>query len=106
MANRVLLPAKKVTETVLYSQFDFLSLFASSTDSILSIGSVTALVYSGIDPNPSAIIGASSFSGSVVSVALGSCVLGVIYEVRVQVALSSGQSPILCGYLAIIPDLP
>jgi hypothetical protein len=33
-------------------------------------------------------------------------IIGVIYEIRVQVQLASGQAPILCGYLAIIPDLP
>jgi hypothetical protein len=106
MANRVILPPKLQGETVLYSQFDFLSLFASSTDSISSITSVTASVYSGIDANPSAIILSSSFSGSFVSVLIQNGVVGVIYEVSVKVALLSGQSPILRGYLAIIPDLP
>lgn len=106
MSNRVLLPAKRVSESVLYNQFDFLSLFASSTDSIISILGAFATVYSGIDANPQAIINASTFSGSVVSVLIQNGVLGVIYEVKVQVSLSSGQTPILCGYLAIIPDLP
>ena len=106
MANRVLLPPKRVGESVLYPQFDFLSAFASSTDSILSFSAV-ASVYSGVDPSPSLIITSASFSGSVVSVLTsGSGVLGVIYELRVQALLASGQGPVLCGYLAIIPDLP
>ena len=105
MSNRVSLPAKRATEAVLYSQFDFLSSFASASDSITSIQSVTALVYSGVDNSPS-VVGASSFSGSVVSVLLQNGIIGVIYEIRVQVQLASGQAPILCGYLAIIPDLP
>lgn len=106
MANRVILPPKRAGETVLYPQFDFLSLFASSTDAISSILSVTASVYSGIDANPQAIIASSSFLGSIVSVLIQAGVLGVIYEIAVKVALTSGQSPILCGYLAIPPDLP
>lgn len=106
MSNRVTLPPKVQGASILYPQFDFLSLFASSSDSILSITSVTASVYSGIDGNPSAILGTSSFSGSVVSVLIQSGVIGVIYEVSVKVLLSSSQSPVLCGYLAVIPDLP
>jgi hypothetical protein len=105
MANRVLLPPKRVGDTVLYSQFDFLSLFASASDTITAISVVTATVYSGIDGNPAGIIVNSSFSGSIVSVLVQHGVLGVIYELSVQVQLASSQQPILCGYLAIIPDL-
>jgi len=106
VSNRVLLPGKRAGESVLYPQFDFLSLFASASDSISSISSVSSTVYSGIDGNPAAILGASSFSGSVVSVLIQAGIVGVIYEVKVQVTLTSGQSPVLCGYLALIPDLP
>jgi phage-related minor tail protein len=106
VANRVILPPKRVGETVLYPQFDFLSFFSSATDSISSILSVTASVYSGIDANPSAIISTSSLLASVVSVLITAGVLGVIYEVAVKVQLASGQQPILCGYLAITQDLP
>jgi hypothetical protein len=106
VANRVLLPPKRALEAVLYSQFDFLSLFASSSDSITSILQVSAIVYSGVDSNPSAVIGITSFSGSVVSVLLQNGVVGVIYEILVRVELASGQGPSLCGYLAVIPDLP
>lgn len=106
MSNRVLLPPKRQGESVLYSQFDFLSLYASATDAITLINSVTASVYSGIDANPNAIVGPLSFSGSVVSAMFQNGVLGVIYEVKASVTLLSGQTPILCGYLAIIPDLP
>lgn len=106
MSNRVILPPKRQAESILYSQFDFLSLFASASDSISSVLAVTAPVYSGIDPSPSSIIVSNSFSGSVVSVLIQAGVIGVIYDLKVQVVLSSGQQPILCGYLAIIPDLP
>lgn len=105
MANRVLLPPKRQAETILYPQFDFLSLFASATDSISSIIAVTASVYSGVDPNPQAIVQGSSFSGSIVSPLIRTGVVGVTYELSVQVALTSGQQPILCGYLSVIPDL-
>jgi len=106
MSGRVILPPKRAGESILYSQFDFLSLFASATDSITSILEVTASVYSGIDPTPSDLIAGSSFLSSVVSVLIDLGVVGVIYEISVRVALASGQNPILCGYLAIIPDLP
>jgi hypothetical protein len=106
MANRVILPPKRQGESRLYSQFDFLSLFASSTDQINAISGVTATVYSGVDGDPAGIVEGSSFSGSVVSVLVQGGVLGVIYELSVQVQLQSNQQPILCGYLAIIPDLP
>ena len=105
MSNRVQLPPKRAGEMVIYPQFDFLSLYASSTDSLLFILSVTASVYSGIDPNPTAIIASDSFANSVVSVGVTGGVVGVIYELAVKVTLASGQSPILCGYLAVIPDL-
>lgn len=106
MANRVLLPPKRAGESVLYSQFDFLSLFASASDAISAISGVVATVYSGLDGDPAAIVEGSSFSGSVVSVLVQGGVVGVIYELSVQVQLTSSQQPILCGYLAIIPDLP
>lgn len=106
MTNRVILPPKRQGETLLYNQFDFLSLFSSSTDSILAISGVIATVYSGIDGNPASIVVNSSFSGSVVSVLVQNGVVGVIYELKVQVQLSSSQQPILCGYLAVTPDLP
>lgn len=104
MSDRVILPAKKVGETVLYPQFDFLSLFASSTDSISS-AIAHASVYSGVDSNPNVIISSSSISGSIVNVLVTQGILGVIYELSVAATLSSGQIIILAGYLAIIPDL-
>ena len=103
MANRVTLAPKVQAEVLIY-QFDFLSLFASSSDSILSVLGITNPVFSGIDPSPSTMIVGNTISGSVVNVTVQAGVIGVIYEFAVQVSLASGQQPVLRGYLAVIPN--
>lgn len=83
----------------------FLSLLGGTET--LSTAVCAASVYSGTDANPSAIVsGAASISGSNVLQLVTAGVLGVIYELKFTVTTSLGQTLVLCGYLAIIPDLP
>lgn len=102
--NRVILPPKRFTEVVIYNQFNFLS--ALSAGETISSASVLAGVYSGVDPNPSAIFsGVATISGSVVSQKLTGGVIGVVYELICGAVTSAGQTLQLAGYLAVIPDL-
>lgn len=105
MANRVVLAPKLANETLAYP-FDFLSYFSSPTDSINVVLNTNVFVYSGIDPNPTNVFKSFTVSGSIVNLVLQNGVVGVIYEIALQVQLTSGQNPILRGYLAVIPDLP
>ena len=103
--NRVVLPSKRVGETILLSQFNFLSNLQISET--ISSATVTCTVYTGVDSSPSAVIsGSASIATPVVSQLVTGGVLGVIYEILCTVVTSLGQTLPLVGYLAIIPDLP
>ena len=70
----------------------------------LSSASVTAAVYSGTDPTPSAIIsGAASSSGGEGTQILIDGVEGVIYLLVCLVGTSLGGTLTRTGYLAIAP---
>ncbi len=86
--------------------FDFISRLAVG-ETILS-QSVTASVWSGVDPSPSALISgvASVINGTQVQQLLTAGVLGVIYELLCKVTTSLGQNLEISAYLAIIPELP
>lgn len=94
----------KVTGITRNYQFDFTP-FLASGETVSSITSQSASVYSGNDPSPNTIVGVPTLAGAVVTLPLTGGVLGTIYEVSVVVATSASQSPRLSGYLAIIPDL-
>lgn len=75
-------------------------------ETITSVTSVTASVYSGNDLSPESLVGANSLASPIVTVGLTGGVLGTIYEILVTVATSAGQVLTKAGYLAITPDLP
>ncbi len=104
-AGHLNLKPKKSGETCFGSQpFDFTASLAGN-ETILS-AAVTALVYSGIDSNPSAIVsGSATISGSQVTQLFAAGVVGVIYEVLCSITTSLGQTLKQSAFLAIIPDL-
>lgn len=64
-------------------------------------------VYSGVDPNPSAMLaGTPTIAGTVVNTLIAPTIVGCIYEVKVLAITSLGQTLVLTGYLAVVPDLP
>jgi len=84
---------------------DFISRL-SSGETIAS-ASVAASVYSGTDPNPSALIsGAASVNGSQVTQLVTGGALGNIYELAYTAITSLGQTLVITGYFAVVPDLP
>src|SRR5208282_358467 len=102
--GRVILPAKKLGETV-FEPFDYISQL-SAGESVVS-ATCSCVVYTGNDPNPSAVIsGSPSFSGTIVNQLVTGGVLGTIYELRMTAVTSLGQTIELPGFLAIVPDLP
>lgn len=103
MSGRVDLPPKYSGDTKTY-QFDFSSQLTSGET--ISTQSVAATVYSGTDSSPSSIIsGSASASGAVVSQKITAGTVGVIYELACTITTSLGQTLVLTGYLAVIPDL-
>lgn len=104
MSGRITLPGKYLSEAV-FARFDFTSQLA--VGETISSASVTASVWSGTDPSPSAIVsGAASISGAVVRQLIIQGVLGVVYELLCTAITSLGQSIEISAYQAVVPDLP
>jgi hypothetical protein len=102
--DRVILPAKKLGETVLLP-IDFISKLGPNESILTAV--CTSTVYTGIDPNPSAmIVGLASISGTIVDQMVTGGVVGTIYEFLATATTSLGQTLELSGYLAIVKDLP
>lgn len=103
MTSRVDLPAKLVGESANY-QFDFSSRLA--VGETLSTAVVTASTYSGTDASPSSLVsGSASISGAVVTQKIVAGTLGVLYELLCTVTTSAGQTLLLAGFLAVLPDV-
>lgn len=101
------LQTKKLTEDGVVT-FDFTSSMAATET--ISAATVTASVYSGVDPNPQFLIaGSDTISGKVVSQLIagsaGGGVLGVIYQLKCTAETSLGQFLQISSYLAVVPDL-
>ena len=102
--DRVILPAKKVGETVILP-IDFISKLA--VGEALTSAVCTATVYTGVDPAPSAIIvGNAAIAGTIVNQSITGGVLGTIYSLVATALTTYGQQLVLTGYLAIVPNLP
>jgi len=102
--GRVILPAKKLGETVIMP-FDFVSKL-SLGETILA-GTCTCIVYTGTDSNPASVIGGTAtISGTVVNQLVTGGVLGTIYELLARATTSLGQVILISAYLAVVPDLP
>lgn len=101
---RVELPSKLLGESI-NQMVDFISRLASG-ETILA-ASVVASLYSGNDPTPAAIVsGVPTISGSQVIQLIVGGVLGNIYELAYKAITSLGQTLIITGYFAVVPDLP
>lgn len=101
--SHVVLDPKLSGETRTY-KFDFTSSLA--VGETLSTQVVTASVYSGIDATPSAIIsGVATASGAIVSQVITAGTVGVLYTLLCSVTTSAGQTLVLTGFLAVIPNV-
>lgn len=100
-AGRTVLPPKKQGESC-HTLFDFVGSLSGSETIATKV--VTATVWSGVDPTPSAIIsGAASSSGTVVTQLLTAGVAGCIYYLVCTITTSAGQTLQMSAYLAVLP---
>jgi len=106
VSNRVIFPAKNVSEILLLT-FEFLSRL-SITNEIVDSAIVTASVWSGNDQSPANILsGLPDVVGvSTVTQLVTGGVLGTTYVLNCIAITSSGQKLALNGYLSILPDTP
>lgn len=103
MSGRVALASKYPGETC-NRVFDFTSQLG--VGETISAASVTASVYSGVDPAPSGLIASSAaVSGAQVTQLLTAGVLGVVYELNCSAATSANETLQLTAYLAVVPEL-
>jgi hypothetical protein len=101
---RIEFPSKPVGETINLG-VDFISRLASGET--INTGSCAATLYSGTDPNPSGILSSlATVSGTSVIQQITGGVRGNIYELAYTAVTSLGQTLLITGYFAIVPDLP
>jgi hypothetical protein len=97
---------KRQSETCYTSQpFDFIA--SLQVGETINSCTTTATVYSGTDLVPGNILSGSPAivnSTQVIQLITGG-VVGVIYEISCKIITSLGQSVVLAGFMAIIPDL-
>lgn len=102
--GRVIIPPKASTAQ-LFIPFNFVSELSAADQ--LDSATVTATVWSGTDSNPSAIISGGvvfSFNNKIASQKIIGGVAGVIYLLTcTAVSLTSGQTFVQTGLLAILP---
>ena len=102
---RVRFKSKRIGETVfLKPSFDFISALAPTETLLTAV--VVATVYSGVDPNPSAIIsGSAAISGTQVTQLVTGGVSGTIYGLVCTVTTSLGQTLNSAGFFSVDPPL-
>lgn len=102
--GRIVLPSKKAGETV-NVQFNFLSSLGQPVLDTLLSAVVTCVVYSGTDPNPSAMIsGGAAISGSQSELAtqkITGGLAGVIYALVCTGTTTGGQTLIQTALQAV-----
>ena len=98
---RVILPAKRQA-AVVTAPFDFTALLTSGTT--ISSATLTASVYSGVDPTMAIFSGTPTISGSVVLQKITGGVPGTVYSILCTAVTSDGQTPELQGFLAVSMD--
>jgi hypothetical protein len=104
MSDSVVLPTIQPTEIVQLppNGFDFTSRLAAG-ETLTGVPTVTVTVYSGTDPNPSAVkSGAASISGNTVVQKFTGGLAGVIYSVVAACSTSLGQSLQQWAYLVVV----
>ncbi len=85
-------------------QFDFTSRLAVSET--ISTQVVTSTVYSGTDASPSSMIsGSASASGAIVSQNITAGTEGVVYYLTCTITTSAGQTLVMTGLLAVVPNV-
>ena len=98
------LPNKFPEETKRYD-LDFLS--ALDEGETITFASCQCLLWSGTDPNPTAMkSGITTSAGSVVSQNITGGIAGNIYVLVAGIITSSGQGLQLRGQVAVLPVLP
>jgi hypothetical protein len=101
MNNRSDLGNKYLGETC-KAIFDFISRLA--VGETISTATVTAVVYSGVDSTPSALIsGSAAISGTQVTQLTVGGVLGVVYLLTCSVTTSGSQTLVLEGFMGVVP---
>lgn len=108
MTSRISIEPFSITEKRVVP-FDFASQMVAGQ----TIGSSVAVssVYSGTDTTPDIVNGATSNSGTIVSVTLGGDTkvgtLGVVYDVLVTATLATPtEIKTMAAYIAFVPTLP
>ena len=101
MTSRTILPAKDVTETI-EAIFNFQDQMPFGTT--ISGAAVTASVFTGVDPNPMAIINGvpALVAGFNIKQEITAGVAGVIYLLVCSVAVSGGLVLTKEAYLSVI----
>lgn len=100
--SKIILENKTSGETVIET-FNFTSRLALSET--ISTASTVAVVYSGTDASPSALIsGAATISGQTVTQKVTGGVLGVTYRLTCTITTSLGQTVALTGLMVIVPS--
>ena len=86
-------------------QFNFVGQLA--VGETISTAATQATTYSGVDPNPQAIIiTVASFAGTIVTQPIQGTVLGVIYQLVCSITTSLGNTFKQAAALAVVPALP
>lgn len=99
---RQILPPKRQGET-LSVKFDFTS--ALTTGESVTSGVAAISTYSGVDANPSSMLGTVGITASLVSIAVSAGVIGVIYSLKATASTNFGRIIQIAGYLYVEPDL-
>ncbi len=100
--TRVILDPKREAEIVTLP-FDFASKMQLPFNDVLSAPTTTVVVWSGVDPNPSAMLVSTTASGSQVLPKVQGGIAGVIYLLKVVVQASLSGTLELDGLLAVLP---
>lgn len=94
----------KFVGSSLFADFDFASVL--DVGETVSSAVVTSTVYSGTDASPSSMIsGSASASGTTVTQLITGGVEGVMYYLTCTITTSNGQTLIMTGFLAVIPNV-
>ena len=96
----------KLSGSIVNLQFPFLSSLVTN-ETITGTPTVTCAVWTGIDPNPSAMIsGTASVVGTSVQQAITGGVVGVVYQLTCICTTSAGQTLQSTGYLLVEAVVP
>ena len=102
--SRTAVLGKYAAEQGRFYPVDFAAFLAPTSDQISSVA-VSVTLFSGVDPGPS-LTATSSFSGSVVTVALSAGIAGCVYDVRVTATTIGAQHVSISFFLPVLPDQP